>query len=57
MEVQISSISYLGFQIIILVLHFKLFKTYYINPSLKNTLGLYVFESLKQETKKLLKKY
>ena len=30
---------------------FWLSKTYSFNPSLKNTLGLYVFKSLRQETK------
>ena len=30
---------------------FRLSKTYTINPSLKYTQGLYVFENLRQETK------
>ena len=34
---------------------FRLLKTYSINPSLKNTLGLYVFESLIEEEKINLK--
>ena len=35
---------------------FRLSKTYSINPSLKNTLRLYVFESLRQVTKILFDK-
>ena len=36
--------------------HFRLSKTYSINPPLKSTLGLYIFKSLKQETKMLFLK-
>ena len=34
--------------------NFRLSKTYSFNPPLKSTLGLYVFESLWEETKKLI---
>ena len=40
-----------GFSNKFFAFHFRLSKTYSINPSLKKTLGLYVFESLRQETK------
>ena len=39
-----------------LAFYFRLSKTYSINLSLKNTLGLYVFESFRQETKNLFEK-
>ena len=50
MKVQISSISK-RFDF-----NFRLSKTYSFNPSLKNTLGLYIFKSLRQETKILFDK-
>ena len=37
-------------------LNLRLSKTYSFNTSLRNTLGLYVFESLRQETKILFEK-
>ena len=36
--------------------HFRLSKTYSFNPSLNNTLGLYVFENLGRETKNYFEK-
>ena len=53
LKVQISSIKQnLNFNF---SLNFRLSKTYSFNPSLKSALGLYGFESLRQETKFNLK--
>ena len=50
-KVQMSRIIILGFHFFL-----RLSKTYSINPYLKNTLGLYIFERLRQETKILFEK-
>ena len=55
-KVQISSISKLFFSNSSFDFNFRISKKYSFNPSLKNTLWLYIFESLRHETKILFEK-